>query len=136
MSDFADLMQKLVNEDYDTLLQMAKASLVEAVDIMSNATNEDDAIMYVMTFLSFSLAADGKFSATEQRFVNDLVGPLIDFYSVMECIDEKTYSVLNGIVDSLPTSDKSKLCYLAACVAAVDKTIDVNELHYLIDLMD
>ena len=136
MAGFNDMMHDLVNKDYDELLFMGKVALVDSFKIMSTKTDEDGAVAFVVTFLASALASDGKFTPKEHEFVSDLLGQDADLLSIMKNIDGTAYAKLNAIVDSLAAEEKAKLCFLAACAAAVDKTIDPNELKYLIDLME
>ncbi len=135
MEQLTAMLQEFVNKDYDEILHIAEEMLVRAVDVTKKYTNEDSAIMFVITFLSAALTSDGAFTKKEQQFIADLLGSEDQLNAILPKIDDDAYQKLNEIVDIMPVVDKSTLCMLAVCAVAVDETIEKSELGYLLNLL-
>ena len=126
--------QKMVNKDYDQLLEEGKMTIAAVISILKKHDFKDEDIgVFLALFISAAVASDGKYSALEQKFMNDLFGT-IDVV-VPSAVDTALYDKLNKFVDVLPSDEKVILCHLAVIIAAVDQTIDKNELAYILELL-
>lgn len=134
LNKFDELLQKYVNSSYEETLVRSKLALSDALDVIKQYTDEDNAVMFVVNFLCVSIAVDGTFTANEQRLIKDLIGT-DDLMPALKQIDGKIIDQLDALIDELDAAEKAVLIALAASVAAVDGTIAGNEYAYLHKLL-
>ena len=132
---FDELLQSMVDMDYEQLLNGAKRSLTDSYKIFADYSDEDHAVVGVVTFLAAAVAVDGTFSANEKRLIKDLFGD-VDFMATLRTIGDDDFKAMNSLVDALPPEKKAVLCTFATYVLAVDNHINKDEYRYLIDLLD
>ena len=135
-SDFRDFLQGVVDKDYTELLEMTKLNLSEAFSVLRSHTDDDNKATVVLSvFLVTVLAADGEFSENERKMLCDIFGDA-SLIELAKGLDASTYATMNDIIDTLPIEEKVTLCHLAILIAAVDGTMDSNELAYIEELLD
>ena len=132
--DIDSLLQDIVNRSYQQKVIDAKAALSECFGIlMRKGVDKQKATVVVVTFLAAAVAADGKFSQPERSLLVDIFGD--DLESLVKSINKKSFDLMDQFVDTLNPIEKNMFCLLAAYVAAVDDTINRDELKYLKKLL-
>jgi hypothetical protein len=132
--NFSDMLQEIVNKSYEDKVEAAKAVLGECYGILTGKGYDGkNATLILVTFLAASVASDGRFTGPERSMLNDIFHD--DLEGIIKKIDGKAYDMMEQIVDSFESRDKSTFCLLAIYVLAVDDTINKDELSYLAKLM-
>lgn len=135
MESWNDMMERLVSEDYDGLLRIAREAMADALtDIKRLYPNEYGKVLYLI--LSSALAADGDLSVPEKRFISDLLHlPEHTVSSIIAGYSPASDEFVTHLVNYLPPQQRQKLILLIACVAVCDKTISRGENAFLKGLM-
>ena len=132
---FKDTLQNIVNKSFEEKVRGAQTALNECFAILTRHDfNKDEAAIVVLTFLSTAIASDGKFSVPEQEMIDAIFDK--DISAFLKNIDSESYQLMDKLVDSLNSDEKTTFCLLAIFVAAVDDTINHDELTYIIKLME
>ncbi|MBE6594176.1 MAG: hypothetical protein J6L87_06390 [Clostridia bacterium] len=136
MASWEETMQQLVNEDYETLLEMAKEALrMTMPEIRRLYPNEHAKVYYYV--LSAALGADGDLTDLEKCFVSELLDiPMQSVKSIVAGYSKEAAEFVNHLVDYLPIEQRAPLIMLIACVAACDETISRDENAFLKKLME
>ena len=130
----SDMLQEIVNLPYAKKLEGAKAMLGGCYGILTKkGFDSKQATVLLLTFLAAAVASDGKFSAQERNMLKDMFDD--DLEGIVNMIDKSKFELMDQLVDSLGADDKSTFILLAIYVAAVDDTINKDELTYLVKLM-
>lgn len=135
---FNALMQEYVDKSYDELYNIANQALSVVMDVFNKVAKDGNGAPYVILFLSTTLAIDGKFTELEYKFLTDLIGNISyedAKASVQAHYSNEAIDLADKLIDSCPDELKSVLLMLVTCVAAVDKTITVDEARYIAKLM-
>lgn len=139
VAKFNALMQEYVDKSYNELYEIASQSLAIAMDVFNKIAKDGNGAPYVVLFLSTTLAIDGKFTELEYKFLNDLLGGGVDYNSakanVQSHYNDEAFDLADKVIDSCPQDMKTVLLMLVTCVAAVDKTITVEEARYIAKLL-
>lgn len=136
MATFNELMQKMVNEDYDTLVKFAQASLVRVMPQCKAVDKEHDGMFMAVSLILTAIAADGVLTGLEKRFLADALG--MDKDTVQKFIalyDSRMDELVDKFADSLSTEGKADVMMLVTCVAAVDEKISKDETAFIKKLM-
>ena len=130
--------QSMVDKDYDSLLLEGVKTLSLARKVFLNRNIDENITNQVLiVFILTAVAADGKLSEPEEKFIGDILGIKSGLAAAIEDLskNKELFESVNRTVDHLSTDEKSILCHLAVIIAAVDQTIDSNELDYIFNLL-
>lgn len=140
MADLNQILQDLVNEDYDTLVGMAQSSIVDLLPIFNDIAEDGDGKNAIIALFATSLAVDGKLTDLEYKFVCDVLGGDFTYDEVKDIVqihyNDEMIEAINGLADSCPTDLKSKLVVLCGAFLAVDETISRDEVAFIIKLLE
>jgi hypothetical protein len=135
MANLNQLLQKYVNMDYDELLDLAKFSLSQFLDTVLEKTGADGASKICAVMTAACLGADGKLSALENKFFNDLLGVNDSYSDNLEFVrslgTEEARELVDGLVDSMSADDKAAAISFCLCFLAVDETITRDEVAFI-----
>ncbi len=137
MATFNEVLQQYVNLDYSDLLLTAKKSLINILPACEAVDKENKGYVMLTSVLLSALAADGKLSAKESRFLGDLLefdSEYIDKFT--DLYDSRMEEVVNAFADNLSTDLKADVITLCICVASIDETITREETAFLNKLLD
>lgn len=133
---FNDTLQNLVNKDYDELLGFAKIAIGKIFPACQ-AVDEDNKGVFMMTSIILAaIAADGKLSAIEKKFLKDLLelsDEQIDQYIGM--YDSRMAELTDKFADALTPELKADVVMLVCSVAACDETISREETAFIAKLL-
>ena len=139
MSDLNQILQDMVNEDYNSLVGMAQQAICDLLPIFNEIDENGDGKSAIVALFATALAVDGKLSDLEYKFVCDVLGG--DFtYDEVKALVQGHYSddmiaAVDGLVDSCPKELKSKLLVLCCTFLAVDETINRDEVAFVVKLI-
>lgn len=138
MADLNKILQDFVNNDYDTLVNIAKTAMKDLLPTLNEATDGEGSSVIIALFAT-SLAVDGNLTDLEYKFVCDVLGTYYTYDQVKSLAqahyNEKIIASVDGIVDSCSTELKSKLLTLCCAFLAVDETISVDEVKFIKKLL-
>lgn len=132
MATWNETLQQLVNEDYDSLLNIARGTLNDLMPTFKELDPDNEGAAVVFYTISSAVASDGKLTALERKFICDLLGVSSDSVSTMlNAHDAKMDELVDSMVDNFPQDESASLLLLVATVAACDETISREENAFL-----
>lgn len=136
---FNELMQKYVNCSYDELVSKAKNDLSMLFPVFEKVTEGKSADILLPSIFT-CLAADGKITALEVRFMEDILGERLPFDEAKRLVSgfysDEAQNALDQLIDNIGPDLKVVLLELCICVMAVDETLDKSELAFIAKLID
>lgn len=126
--DFNELMQTFVNKDYSELLSLAKEAMVRVLPVCKAVDEENNGMAMLTSILLSAVAADGKLTGLEAKFLSDLTG--LDAAGVDKMTDlytSKMVDITDVLADKAPTELKADMLVLITSLAACDETISRDE---------
>ena len=135
MANLSQLLQRYVNMSYEELLDMAKFSLSQFLDVLLENSGADGASKVCAVMTAACLGADGKLSALEHKFFNDLLD-CDDSYDdnlafVQSLGTEEARELVDGMVDAMSSDHKAAAVSFCLCFLAVDETITRDEVAFI-----
>ena len=138
--NLTDLIKEYVNKDYSELVSIATeafGNVVVAFDKLSDGST--DSQFATMAFIGTALAADGKFTPLEYRFLCDLLGDMkaesaVEF--VKAHFSDECLKLTDKLFDVADNGLKTDLLTLVLCITAVDETVSVEETKYIVRLLE
>lgn len=137
---FSEIFQSYVNKSYGELLDKGKSklSIFEAEAEKYFEGSQVNVSLFILTFISQAIAADGKFTFLEQKFISDLLSTepenLLSLLKSEAVTSEENIELSNKAISSFSKEGRSAACILALIVAAVDETITREESDFLKNL--
>ena len=140
MSSLNQLMQNYVNMSYEELLGLAQFSLSKFIGTIVDEAGAQTASKIVAVMTAACLGADGKLSALENKFFNDLLD-CDDSYAdnlafVQSMGDDEARELVDGLVDRLSDEEKAAAVSFCLCFLAIDETITRDEVAFINRLVD
>lgn len=136
MNEFGDLLQEIVNMEYDELLVMAKTSLENLMPTFKLLDKENNGVFMVVAVVLAAVGSDGKLTPTEKSFVCDLLNLEPDTVSSMiKMYDGRELEMADTIADSLNSDLKASMISFVAAIAASDESIKPEEVKFLTKLL-
>ncbi len=133
---FNELMQKYVNSDYSTLVNLAQKALVNLIPVCKKVDADNDGFMMVSSIILSAIGADGVLSVLEKKFLGDVLGLDNDTVSkYIKMYNSKMADLVDHFADSLSTDIKADTVMLVCCVAACDEKISREETAFIRKLM-
>lgn len=133
---FNDTLQNLVNKDYDELLGFAKIAIGKIYPACKAVDEENNGIFMMTSIILSAIAADGKLTAIEKKFLKellDLSDEQIDSYIAM--YDAQMAELTDKFADALTAELKADVVMLVCSIAACDETISREETAFIAKLM-
>lgn len=136
MATFNELMQKCVNEDYETLLMMAKNALGKLLPICKLVDKDNEGVFMATSLVLSAIAADGYLTALEKKLLKDALG--MDDATIQKFIglyDSRMVELVDTFADNINDDVKVDVLMLVTAVAAVDEKISKEETAFIRKLM-
>ena len=130
--DFKSLMQEMVNKDYNELVAFGKEAMSRVLPVCKAVDEEHEGMAVLTAILLSAVAADGKLTGLEAKYLSDLTG--LDAAGVDKLTDMYTsnmVNVTNVLADNCPTELKANILMLITCLAACDETISHEENAFI-----
>ena len=134
---FNDLMQKFVNKDYPELLSLAQEAVRRVLPACKAVDEEHEGMAMLTAILLSAVAADGKLSGLEAKFLSELTG--LDAAGIDKLTDLYTSNMVNVtdvLADNCPAELKADILMLITCLAACDETISREETAFIRQIME
>ena len=136
MSSLNETLQQIVNEDYDTLVGMAKRAIIDILPICKKIDATNDGVMMLTSVLMAAVSADNKLSALESKFIGEITGLSSEaILSLARIKPAETAALVDRFADALTPEDKAAVCLLVSTIFACDETINAQENQYLHRIM-
>jgi len=138
MSAFQDLLQKYVNEDYETLVGLAKLSLADILPECEKLDKDNGGVLLVMSIALAGIGADSKVSDKEIDFISDVIGAdRSKILAILATIvkDPRSLELAKKFVDISPKNIKAATFNFIATICACDETITRDEGAYILSLL-
>lgn len=136
MATFNELMQKMVNEDYDTLVKFGQASLAKLLPICKLVDKDNDGMFLAVSLVLSAIAADGVLTGLEKRFLADALGMDNDtIQKFISLYDSRMVELVDKFADGINDDVKVDVLMLITAVAAVDEKISKEETAFIKKLM-
>ena len=140
MSKFDTLIQQYTSLSYEELLAFARRSYQDLREELAhpgrNHHSGEDGLLILLTA---SMAADGKLSPEEHRFINDLLEReerYEDTLHRMRALGAKECRRrADTLADSLPAAKKADCVSLCLCFMASDRVVTEDEAEFIKKLM-
>lgn len=133
--DFSELMQNYVNLSYDELVTKAQNDLAVLAPVFDEASEDGNGSANLFPIILTCLAVDGKYTALEYKFLEDVFGRQLSYEETKKMVSEfyadEAQELLDKLVDSCNHELKVILLDLCTCVMAVDEKLDVSELKFI-----
>lgn len=150
MQSFNELLQDLVNRDYDELVVFAQQSLslvlphikaVAEAGETDGAVAQDYAVRFMMQFIGATIAADGRFTELEYKLFCDVLNVRDHSYEeIKELISayasEEDRDLADMLCDTADAEVKGAFVLLAATFCAVDEKISADEVAFIKKLLE
>ena len=132
-----EMLQKMVNEDYDSIVNIAKSAMANVSDNLKG-TLDDQIATLLYGALGATMVVDASFSSLEQKFISDLGLDVDSMYGFLQSIskDPSMLESFDGMVDSCDQDTKSALVILVVAIAAIDERISVEETAFIRKLIE
>ena len=136
MATFNEMMQKLVNSDYETLVSIAQEALVGVLPACKEVDPDNDGITMATSIILSAIAADGVLTGLEQKFLADALGlsqPAIK--QLIGLYDSRMAELVDVFADHSSPRVKAEILALVSAVAAVDEKISHQETAFIKKLL-
>lgn len=142
MATFREILQRYVNYSYDELLNIGKSNLAALVRSVSKYLEGDQekTVIAVLMVCNICIGADGNISSKEVRFFNDLLGTKYSSSELSAMVKDfntrEVVEMVDDMADSMTSEEKAALLTVCTCFAAVDETINRDEIALLQKLIE
>ena len=135
-----ELLQEFVDKSYEELVNLATFTLVELCNEIERLSPEHAEIssMVVSSYLASSVAADGKITELETKFLNEILkmdSEMTDFLLELGK-DPKQIELLDQLFDSAPDDFKKLALVFCLSLIAIDETINRDEVAFIEKLLN
>ncbi len=137
MASFSELMQKCVNEDYETLVGMARSAMKDVLPACKKVDTDNDGFLMLSSLILSALGADGKLSALERKFTCEVMGIDDDTLDkFIKMYSSKMFDLADKFVDNMGTDVKAAAALLVISICACDETINRDEVAFIRRLLE
>lgn len=130
-----ELFQEVVNRSFDQLLNDAREAINKVMPYFNKVADDGDGAKFVVPVICTVMAADGKFTELEYKFIKTLIGSNLS-YDQFKGIIQQYYSqdwmdTIDNLIDTCDKEIKAALLSLCLYFAAVDERISKEETAFL-----
>lgn len=137
MASLTDILQKYVNADYDTLVEIAQKALTELLPACKEVDPDNDGFLMASGIILAALASDGVLTAIEKKFVCDVLGISEGiFKKFLDLYNDGLSELVDKFADTLEGDVKANTLTLVAAVAACDEKITLEESAFIRKILD
>ncbi len=136
MKSFSEMLQNFVNEDYDSLVLIAKQAIAAILPTCMQVDPENQGYMMLSSIILSAIGSDGKLSGKEKRFIKDCLGlnkEQIEQY--IGLYDKRMEELVDRFADDISTEVGGNTITLVAAIAACDETISHEESAFILKLL-
>ncbi len=132
MADFNQMMQDIVNKDYDELVAFGKIALGKIMPILKAVDTDHDGMFALTSVVLASVGADGTLTALENKWLKDVMGlqdETID--NMIKLYSSKMEDLTDALFDNAPQEFKGDLMMFVLSILAVDEKISKEETAFV-----
>ena len=136
-----DLMQDVVNLEFDEKVTLGKKALNDSISIFKRHDVSDDNIAgLIFALIKLFVSSDRKCSETECKLVNaitDLGISYDDFYEMTNNgSDPKFVNDFDDLLDTLDDEEKYPICIFGLCILTADDKITPVEQQLFLKILN
>ena len=139
MATIQGIIKKYLDATYEELVEVAKSAMLKLTPVFDEADEEGKGAKFIVPIICAAIAADGRFSELERRFVNDILGTDFSYEDLLATVrlysGEKCAAIVDKICDVCSAPLKTELLSLCLSIFAVDKTISRGEAAFFVKLL-
>lgn len=128
MSGFNELMQKYVNTDYATLVDLAKEAVKRLTPYCKKVDPDHNGNYMLASLVLSAIGADGVLTPLESKMLADVLG--LDKNGIQKLLgmyDSKMPELANYFADNMNEDTKADAIMLITTIASVDEKICKEE---------
>lgn len=136
MATFNELMQKMVNTDYEDLVGLAREAVSRLMPHCKAVDTEYDGFFMLTALILSAIGADGKLTGLEKKMLQDALG--VDEDNIQKLIgmyDSRMVELADHFADHMGDDVKADALMLVTAFAAVDEKISKEETGLIKKLM-
>ena len=137
MASLNELLQEMVNKDYEELVIQAKAAMVHVMPSCKAVDKDHNGILMLTTLILTAIAADGVMTALERKMLGEVTG--LDAKGVDTMIslyDSRMVDLADHFVDNMGDAVKAHALMLVLAFIAVDEKISKEEVRLVHKLLN
>ena len=137
MATFNELMQKYVNTDYSTLVDLAKEAVKRLMPYCQKVDPDHNGNYMLASLVLSAIGADGVLTALESKMLGDVLG--LDKEAIQKFIgmyDSKMPELANYFADNMNEDTKADTIMLITTIASVDEKIGKEETAFIRKLFE
>ena len=137
MTSFNELMQKYVNTDYETLVDLAKEAVKRLMPYCKKVDPDHNGNYMLTSLVLSAIGADGVLTALESKMLADVLG--LDKDGIQKLIgmyDSKMPELANYFADNMGEDTKADAIMLITTIASVDEKICKEETTFIRNLFE
>ncbi len=128
MATFNELMQKYVNSDYETLVQLGQRALANLIPACKAVDKENNGLFMATSIILAAIGADGVLTGLEKKFLADALGQNeATIQKFISLYDSRMAELVDRFADASNEDVKANILMLVTSVAAVDEKISREE---------
>ena len=132
MADFNEMMQNIVNKDYDELVGFGKIALTKIMPVLKAVDEEHEGVFALTSIILSAVGADGTLTVLERNWIKDVIGLSDDAIDGMiKLYTSKTEDLTDALFDNGPTDFKGDLMMFVLSILAVDEKISKEETAFV-----
>ena len=136
MATFNELMQKMVNTDYEELVSFARQSTNNLMPHCKAVDPEYDGFLMLTSLILSAIGADGTLTGLEKQMLKDALGIEEDnIQKLIGMYDSRMVDLADNFVDNMGDDVKADALMLVTAFAAVDEKISKEETGLIKKLM-
>lgn len=136
MATFNELMQKMVNTDYEDLVELAKEAVDRLMPHCKAVDTEYDGFFMLTALILSSIGADGALTGLEKKMLSDTMGLEEDtIQKLISMYDSRMVELADHFADNMGDDVKADALMLVTAFAAVDEKISKEETGLIKKLM-
>jgi len=132
MANLNELLQEMVNKDYDELVAFGKIALGKLTPLFQAVDEDNKGCFMLMSVVLSAIGADGTLTALERSYLRDVVD--LDDETIDKFItlyDSKMVDLTDHLFDHIPNELKAHLMTFVLTILAVDEKISREETAFV-----
>ncbi len=132
MSKLDELLQEMVNKDYEELVGFGKIALTHLMPVFEQIDADNKGMAVLSSVILSSIGADGTLTTLERSYLRDVTGMGDDAISKFITIYTPDMTELTDkLYDAAPTELKAHLMTFVLTILAVDEKISREETAFI-----
>ena len=136
MASLNEMLQEMVNKDYDELVAFAQRAMVEVMPSCKAVDPDNNGILMLTSLILTAVAADGVLTGLERKMLGEVTGLSNDAIDKMiSMYDSRMVDLADRFVDNMGEDVKGHALMLILAFVAVDEKISKEEVRLVQKLL-